>query len=129
MQLLSQLHCLDTTLHEFMTVGDVMPRLWPCFRHTLATVRRSAVSCLNALATSSSTWLTQDLLTAALNIVFQNLALETHASILAASQSLWAVLLQAGTAHLSSLPQITIEVILPAIACIDVFLRHASLWH
>ena len=103
MQLLSQLY--QHGAHPGALAMDaVVPRLWPCFRHELTSVRLAAVRCMAALAPSNTAWLTPELLITALRLTFQNLVMEEDAAILQASQQLWAALLQAGAGHLQSLP-------------------------
>ena len=120
MQLLSQLyihgaqHAADT-----MPLASLVPRLWPCFWHTLIGVRLASVRCLAALLPSSRgissaqspTWLAGEHFLTAMRLLFHNLVLEAHAGLLQASQQLWSQLLQAAPSwQLATLPRSCLDV-------------------
>ena len=97
-------------------MGLLVPRLWPCFRHALASVRRATVQCLAALlpdgpGTQPPSWLRGEQLLTALRLSFQNLVMEEDAGILLASQRLWSRLMQAADpAALAGIPPSVLEV-------------------
>lgn len=120
MQLLSQLYSqapAHNTVSSIAPLTHLLPRLWPCFRHTLSTVRSAAVRCLAALTQASTAqgqpfWLHNGgLLLTALRLAFENLLLEEDLGILQASQRLWSeLLLAAAPAQLATIDQPCLEV-------------------
>ena len=51
MQLLTRMYGQGTGPALAKDLGQLVPRLWPFFRHTLTSVRRSCVHCLQTLLT------------------------------------------------------------------------------
>ncbi|DBA67496.1 TPA: hypothetical protein ACH3X2_001776 [Trebouxia sp. C0005] len=77
---------------------QLMPRLWPLFRHPLPRVRLAVVHCLQAFLTShpqAQAWLTTPVLQAAFRLLFQNLLMEADPAVLSSSQDTWTALLDA----------------------------------
>ncbi|KAJ0979707.1 hypothetical protein J5N97_015181 [Dioscorea zingiberensis] len=85
-------------------LSALTPRLWPFMRHSITSVRHSAIRTLERLLevgcqkcfseqVSTSFWPTS-ILGDALRIVFQNLLLESHEGILLLSERVWRLLLQ-----------------------------------
>lgn len=67
----------------------LLPRLWPYFRHTLSTVRLTAVQCLSsllALAEGPVLWMTPSVFASILQLAFQNFLLEADSEIVRVSQ-------------------------------------------
>ena len=117
MQLLSQLHTQGSRklLPHGADLGTLVTRIWPCFRHTLVSVRRASIQCLSVLLPSTdaqaTSWLTEEQLTTALRLTFQNLVVELDDAILQASQRLWSKLLGAAKAvRLAGIPKPVLEV-------------------
>ncbi|KAK3159851.1 hypothetical protein QOZ80_1BG0051830 [Eleusine coracana subsp. coracana] len=83
-------------------LATLTPRLWPFMRHSITSVRRSAIRTLERLLeagnTRSSTGTTPfwptSMLGDALQVVFQNLLLESNDEILQSSERVWKLLLQ-----------------------------------
>ena len=101
MQLLSKLYSQGSQQTRAGSKGlaSLIPRLWPCFRHTLPSVRRGTLQCLSALLPDSAAlqpaWLSEEQLTTAMRLTFQNLVMEQDDGILQASKHLWTRLLNA----------------------------------
>lgn len=85
MQLLSALYSANNLAEEQSHLPNLIPRLFPFFRHTLASVRKAAVTCcalLLADTSSDGTWLTAKSLSQALQLTFQALIVETEQDII-----------------------------------------------
>ncbi|KAF8783592.1 hypothetical protein HU200_000532 [Digitaria exilis] len=93
-------------------LATLTPRLWPFMRHSITSVRRSAIRTLEKLlevgntrnlagTTPSKFWPTS-ILGDALQVVFQNLLLESNDEILQSSESAWKLLLQCPEKDLES---------------------------
>ncbi|KAL6618657.1 hypothetical protein ACP70R_033796 [Stipagrostis hirtigluma subsp. patula] len=93
-------------------LATLTPRLWPFMRHSITSVRRSAVRTLERLLevgntrssagmTSSKFW-AASILGDALQVVFQNLLLESNDEILQSSERAWRLLLQCPEQDLES---------------------------
>ena len=70
-------------------LGDMVPRLFPFFRHTLTSVRLATLRCLTSLLLRSGTptpWLQPAELLPALRLTFQNLVTEADAKVVEASK-------------------------------------------
>ncbi|XP_006646908.1 TATA-binding protein-associated factor BTAF1 isoform X1 [Oryza brachyantha] len=88
-------------------LATLTPRLWPFMRHSITSVRRSAVRTLERLlevgntGSSAKLWLAS-ILGDALQVVFQNLLLESNDEIIRSSERAWKLLLQCPTEDLES---------------------------
>ncbi|XP_062232323.1 TATA-binding protein-associated factor BTAF1-like isoform X2 [Phragmites australis] len=93
-------------------LATLTPRLWPFMRHSITSVRRSAICTLERLLevgntrssdgiTPSKFWPTS-ILGDALQVVFQNLLLESNYEILQSSERAWKLLLQCPEKDLES---------------------------
>ncbi|KAJ4797222.1 TATA-binding protein-associated factor MOT1 [Rhynchospora pubera] len=92
-------------------LATLVPRLWPFMRHTITSVRYSAICTLERLlevnkgssdgAEASKFW-PSSILGDALRIVFQNLLLEANDNILQSSERVWRLLLQCPENELES---------------------------
>ncbi|XP_062180641.1 TATA-binding protein-associated factor BTAF1-like [Phragmites australis] len=93
-------------------LATLTPRLWPFMRHSITSVRRSAIRTLERLlevgnsrssagVTPSKFW-TTSILGDALQVVFQNLLLESNDEILQSSERAWKLLLQCPEKDLES---------------------------
>nr|BAD25208.1 putative SNF2 domain-containing protein [Oryza sativa Japonica Group] len=88
-------------------LAALTPRLWPFMRHSITSVRRSAVRTLERLLevgntrNSAKLWLAS-ILGDALQVVFQNLLLESNDEIIRSSERAWKLLLQCPTEDLES---------------------------
>ena len=70
-------------------MSDLLPRLFPFFRHTLSSVRLATLRCMSSLLLRSATpaaWLLPDQLLPALRLTFQNLVMESDAQVLEESK-------------------------------------------
>ncbi|KAE8789291.1 modifier of transcription 1-D1 [Hordeum vulgare] len=85
-------------------LATLTPRLWPFMRHSITSVRRSAIRTLERLLevgntrssagdTPSKFW-TTSILGDSLQVVFQNILLESNDEILQSSERAWKLLLQ-----------------------------------
>lgn len=77
---------------------NLVPRLFPFFRHTLASVRRSVLRTIRILAKNVGTWLTAHL-ESILRLTFQNLLVEEQQSVINESIELWAAILTVASAQ------------------------------
>ncbi|KAK3038223.1 hypothetical protein RJ639_029663 [Escallonia herrerae] len=84
-------------------LSTLAPRLWPFMRHSITSVRYSAIRTLERLleavykrsiSESSSSFWPSSILGDTLRIVFQNLLLESNEDILLCSERVWRLLLQ-----------------------------------
>lgn len=85
-------------------LSALTPRLWPFMRHSITSVRHSAIRTLERLLDvgcqkcfsqqASATFWPASILGDALRIVFQNLLLESNEDILLSSERVWRLLLQ-----------------------------------
>lgn len=93
-----------TSIENPYGLATLTPRLWPFMRHSITSVRRSAIRTLEKLlevgntrssagTTPSKLWPTS-ILGDALQVVFQNLLLESNDDILQSSERAWKLLLQ-----------------------------------
>lgn len=96
------------------SLADLVPRLFPFFRHTITSVRAAVVSALNIFlsipakldaSSSQQTWIDERLL----RLVFQNMIVEEKAEIRSASSAAWSAIIS----HLDapSLPSGTLQTI------------------
>lgn len=93
-------------------LATLTPRLWPFMRHSITSVRRSAIRTLEKLlevgnsrssaGTSPSKFWPTSILGDALQVVFQNLLLESNDEILQSSERAWKLLLQCPEKDLES---------------------------
>ncbi|KAF3655863.1 hypothetical protein FXO38_06250 [Capsicum annuum] len=94
-------------------LSTLAPRLWPFMRHSITSVRYSAIRTLERLleaeykrsiAESTSSFWPSFILGDTLRIVFQNLLLESNEEIVQCSGRVWRILLQGdmGKAEFSS---------------------------
>ncbi|KAG8086577.1 hypothetical protein GUJ93_ZPchr0010g10708 [Zizania palustris] len=88
-------------------LATLTPRLWPFMRHSITSVRRSAVRTLERLLevgntkSSAKLW-PASILGDALQVVFQNLLLESNDEIIQSSERAWKLLLQCPMKDLES---------------------------
>ena len=85
MQLLSALYSHSGSDEEQSQLPQLIPRLFPFFRHTLRSVRRATVTCCSLLlstASSECSWLTAEILGSALQLTFQSLVVEPELDII-----------------------------------------------
>eukprot|EP00897_Mesotaenium_endlicherianum_P006570 jgi/Mesen1/5941/ME000301S05068 len=85
-------------------LAELAPRLWPFLRHNVTAVRHAAIRTLERLLDAGgkgggAAWV-RPILAPALRLVFQNLLLESDATILSCSKRVWHLLLQSGEAGL-----------------------------
>jgi TATA-binding protein-associated factor len=93
-------------------LATLTPRLWPFMRHSITSVRRSAIRTLEKLlevgnsrslsGTVPSKFWPTSILGDALQVVFQNLLLESNDEILQSSERAWKLLLQCPEKDLES---------------------------
>ncbi|CAL4887597.1 unnamed protein product [Urochloa decumbens] len=93
-------------------LATLTPRLWPFMRHSITSVRRSAIRTLEKLlevgntrglsGTTPSKFWPASILGDALQVVFQNLLLESNDEILQSSERAWKLLLQCPEKDLES---------------------------
>jgi len=93
-------------------LAALTPRLWPFMRHSITSVRRSAIRTLEKLlevgnsrslsGTVPSKFRPTSILGDALQVVFQNLLLESNDEILQSSERAWKLLLQCPEKDLES---------------------------
>ncbi|XP_078169062.1 ROOT GROWTH DEFECTIVE 3 isoform X2 [Carex rostrata] len=92
-------------------LATLVPRLWPFMRHTITSVRNSAICTLERLlevnkgssdGTGASKFWPSSILGDAMCIVFQNLLLEANENILQSSERVWRLLLQCPENELES---------------------------
>ncbi|XP_057511229.1 LOW QUALITY PROTEIN: TATA-binding protein-associated factor BTAF1 [Actinidia eriantha] len=106
-------HFEGTVAHEnpYM-LSTLAPRLWPFMRHSITSVRYSAIRTLERLldaaykrniseSSSTSIW-PSSILGDTLRIVFQNLLLESNEEILHCSERVWRLLLQCSVEDLEA---------------------------
>lgn len=89
MQLLGVLCSCSKTEERQPVVRELVPRLYPFFRHTLTSVRLASVLCLHALLdhdSASLEWLSPEVLRPALCLSFQNLVLDIDQALLEKSK-------------------------------------------
>lgn len=107
---LNEVVCLDdvgegiNTQENPYMLSTMAPRLWPFMRHSITSVRYSAIRTLerlleagykkNASVPSTSSFWPSFILGDTLRIVFQNLLLESNEEILRCSESVWRLLVQ-----------------------------------
>ena len=80
---------LSTEISGKDCMSDLLPRLFPFFRHTLSSVRLATLRCMSSLLLRSATpaaWLLPEQLQSALRLTFQNLVCESDAQVLEASK-------------------------------------------
>ncbi|XP_078440415.1 ROOT GROWTH DEFECTIVE 3 isoform X2 [Wolffia australiana] len=91
-------------------LSTLAPRLWPFMRHTITSVRHSAIRTLERLlevglrrstSDNTSVW-PSEILGDTLRIVYQNLLLEINDEILHTSERVWTLLLQCSDENLES---------------------------
>ncbi|CAI9108802.1 OLC1v1008493C4 [Oldenlandia corymbosa var. corymbosa] len=92
-------------------LSTLAPRLWPFMRHSITSVRYSAIRTLERLleaglkksiSVSSSSFWPSSILGDTLRIVFQNLLLESNGEILECTKRVWGLLLQSPVEDLVS---------------------------
>lgn len=111
LMLLSSLLTFDSKYDCPQNLVDLVPRLWPFLSHSLSSVRKSVLEALLILCSKSETeWLTVQLLSDALRLVYQRCLLENNNEILDNLYQVWVKLLsksnednlmQASCQHLS----------------------------
>ncbi|KAJ3671154.1 hypothetical protein LUZ60_008580 [Juncus effusus] len=94
----------DSSCSSPYALAVLIPRLWPFMRHTITSVRNSAILTLERLlgvnkgssdgTEGGSKFWASSILGDAMRIVFQNLFLESNDSILRSSERVWRILLQ-----------------------------------
>ncbi|GFZ00920.1 similar to ROOT GROWTH DEFECTIVE 3 [Actinidia rufa] len=106
-------HFEGTVAHENPhMLSTLAPRLWPFMRHSITSVRYSAIRTLERLleaaykrniseSSSTSLW-PSSILGDTLRIVFQNLLLESNEEILHCSERVWRLLLQCSVEDLEA---------------------------
>ncbi|GMQ02497.1 hypothetical protein CsSME_00048698 [Camellia sinensis var. sinensis] len=100
-------------------LSTLAPRLWPFMRHSITSVRYSAIRTLerlleagykrNIAESSSTSFWPSFILGDTLRIVFQNLLLESNAEILQCSERVWRLLLQCSVEDLEAAAKLYIS--------------------
>ncbi|KAK6923628.1 Helicase, C-terminal [Dillenia turbinata] len=101
-----------TLLENPQKLSTLAPRLWPFMRHSITSVRHSAIQTLErlleagykrkVLQPSDSSFWPSCILGDTLRIVFQNMLLESNDEILQCSERVWRLLLQCPVADLET---------------------------